>query len=57
MDFDPNSIRKDIEDEIPMGRPAHYQEVAKAALFLVSDDASYITGHGLRVDGGVTRAC
>jgi NAD(P)-dependent dehydrogenase (short-subunit alcohol dehydrogenase family) len=57
MDFDPNSIRKDIEDEIPMGRPAHHQEVAKAALFLVSDDASYITGHGLRVDGGVTRAC
>jgi NAD(P)-dependent dehydrogenase (short-subunit alcohol dehydrogenase family) len=56
MDFDPDNIREDIVDELPMGRPAHYQEVAKAALFLASDVASYITGHGLRVDGGVTHA-
>ena len=56
MDFDPNTIREDIKKEIPMGRPARYKEVDKAALFLVSDDASYITGHGLRVDGGVSKA-
>lgn len=55
MDFDPTAIRQDIKDEIPMGRPASYREIAKAALFLVSDDSSYITGHGLRVDGGVSR--
>jgi NAD(P)-dependent dehydrogenase (short-subunit alcohol dehydrogenase family) len=29
-------------------------EIAKAAVFLVSDDASYITGAALPVDGGVT---
>jgi NAD(P)-dependent dehydrogenase (short-subunit alcohol dehydrogenase family) len=55
-DFDPDSIREDIRNEIPMGRPANYREVARAALFLASDEASYITGHGLRLDGGAGRA-
>jgi meso-butanediol dehydrogenase / (S,S)-butanediol dehydrogenase / diacetyl reductase len=38
--------REAIQDVIPMGRSAHPAEVAKAVLFLASDDASYITGHG-----------
>lgn len=38
----------------PMGRPARPEEVANAALFLISDEASYITGVALPVDGGVT---
>ena len=37
---------------IPMGRFGEADEVAKAALFLASDDASYVTGHTLAVDGG-----
>jgi 3-oxoacyl-[acyl-carrier protein] reductase len=37
---------------IPMGRFGDVDEVARAALFLASDDASYITGHTLAVDGG-----
>jgi len=37
---------------IPMGRYGDVDEVAKAALFLASDDASYVTGHTLAVDGG-----
>jgi len=37
---------------IPMGRFGEADEVARAALFLASDDASYITGHTLAVDGG-----
>jgi NAD(P)-dependent dehydrogenase (short-subunit alcohol dehydrogenase family) len=37
---------------IPMGRFGDVDEVAKAALFLASDDASYVTGHTLAVDGG-----
>jgi len=37
---------------VPMGRIGFSEECAKAALFLVSDDASYITGVDLPVDGG-----
>jgi len=40
---------------IPMGRPGSVQEIARTAAFLLSDDAGYITGQNLRVDGGVTR--
>ena len=39
---------------IPMGRFGEAKEIAKAALFLASDDASYITGTALMVDGGIT---
>ena len=38
---------------IPMSRVAQPEEVAKAVLFLASDDASYITGQTLNVDGGM----
>ncbi len=40
--------------QVPMGRPARPEEVANAALFLISDEASYITGAALPVDGGAT---
>lgn len=37
---------------IPMGRVGQTEEIAKVALFLVSDDASYVTGAVVPVDGG-----
>ncbi len=38
---------------IPMRRFGEAEEVAKAVAFLVSDDASYITGEVLNINGGV----
>jgi NAD(P)-dependent dehydrogenase (short-subunit alcohol dehydrogenase family) len=40
--------------QIPLGRPGRPEEVANAALFLLSDEASYVTGVALPVDGGAT---
>ncbi|MEP6972735.1 MAG: glucose 1-dehydrogenase [Actinomycetota bacterium] len=41
---------------IPMGRLGKAEELAKAALFLASDDSSFMTGASLIVDGGITAA-
>jgi 3-oxoacyl-[acyl-carrier protein] reductase len=48
----PEEARRRRVERIPMGRFGDVDEVARAALFLASDDASYVTGHTLAVDGG-----
>lgn len=48
--------KDDRRARIPMGRYGRVEEVSKAIVFLAGDDASYITGQNLRVDGGITRS-
>ena len=46
-------IVKAMDQKVPMGRIGEPEEVAAAAIWLCSDEASYITGHALPVDGGI----
>jgi len=49
-----DAIRREFETGIPIGRIAQPREIASVALFLASDDSSYMTGAELVVDGGFT---
>jgi NAD(P)-dependent dehydrogenase (short-subunit alcohol dehydrogenase family) len=52
-------VPKEVKDQfislIPMGRIGQPEEIAKVALFLASDDSSFITGIELFVDGGTAQ--
>lgn len=49
----PAEARKAIEDKIPAGRLGRPQDIANACMFLASDEASYISGTVISVDGGL----
>jgi NAD(P)-dependent dehydrogenase (short-subunit alcohol dehydrogenase family) len=51
---DPEEARRQFVARQPMGRLGTAEEVAKAALFLVSDDAKFVTGTAFSIDGGFT---
>jgi len=47
-------IRKIMENMTPMGRMGQPEEIASAVLWLCSDQASFVTGHAMVIDGGAT---
>ncbi|WP_432797742.1 3-oxoacyl-[acyl-carrier-protein] reductase [Poriferisphaera sp. WC338] len=50
----PQSIKDTVSQHTPAGRMGEPHEIAAAVAFLASDDASYVTGQTLAVDGGMT---
>lgn len=49
-----HAVRHLFEDKHPIGRIASPEEVARAVLYLASDDAAFVTGTALTIDGGIT---
>ena len=51
---DPGAVIEGIRSGVPMGRLGRMEEVGELAAFLASDEASYITGTPVVIDGGST---
>jgi 3(or 17)beta-hydroxysteroid dehydrogenase len=50
----PDIVRRQLAIDIPLGRLGHAAEVGKMCVYLLSDDASFITGSDITIDGGLT---
>ncbi len=55
FDSVPEAVRSDLVSTIPIGRLGRPEEIAAAALFLASDESSFIAGVELCVDGGLSQ--
>jgi 3-oxoacyl-[acyl-carrier protein] reductase len=49
----PDKVKEELKTRIPLGRMGSAREIAAAIVFLASDEAGYITGHVLNVNGGM----
>jgi 3-oxoacyl-[acyl-carrier protein] reductase len=49
----PDKVKEELKTRIPLGRMGSPREIAAAIVFLASDEAAYITGHVLNVNGGM----
>jgi 3-oxoacyl-[acyl-carrier protein] reductase len=49
----PEKVKEELKRLIPMERLGKPEDVAEAVLFLVSEESNYITGHVLKVNGGI----
>jgi 3-oxoacyl-[acyl-carrier protein] reductase len=48
-----DEVKSSLNEQIPLGRIGNVEDIAYAVAFLASDEASYITGQTLAVDGGI----
>jgi meso-butanediol dehydrogenase / (S,S)-butanediol dehydrogenase / diacetyl reductase len=53
----PAQLRAEVEAEYPLGRIAQPEEIARAVVFLASEDSSFMTGQPLVLDGGLLADC
>jgi len=51
--FTPDSIRKNVENSVPLRRQGHPDDCADTVLYLASDTAAYITGANIDINGGM----
>src|SRR6476661_2621701 len=54
---DPAALRREVAGEYPLRRIAQPREIARAVVFLASDDSSFMTGEAMVVDGGLLATC
>jgi len=54
--IDSYAVDESVKQSIPMKRAGKVEEIAKTTAFLLSDDAGYITGQNIKVDGGITKS-